>query len=302
MPDAGDIAGRLAIDGGALASLKRSAAENPRAGVRQAAQQFEALFLDMVLKSMREASPPDGLFDSEQTRLYQSMLDQQLSQTLARRGATGLAAVIEKQLARTLPPEGAAPDAPESRFELDTLRGAGRQLLGETPEMASAAAPAARPAGAPAEFAARIWPHALETGRATGIPPHFIVAQAALETGWGRGEIRRHDGSPSHNLFNIKAGRGWDGPTVEVATTEYVNGVPQKQVERFRAYRSYAEAFADYAALLKGSPRYAALLGERDATAFARGLQRAGYATDPMYAHKLTRIIGSGSLRLGLSG
>jgi flagellar protein FlgJ len=243
---------------------------------------------------------------SDQTRMYQSMLDQQLAQTLAQRGATGLAALIEQQLARTLPGEaaaGAAGEGPGSRFGLDTLRNAGRQLLGV--ETAATAPPneiGPRAAAAPAEFASRIWPHALEASRATGIPAQFIVAQAALESGWGRAEIRRPDGSPSYNLFNIKAGPGWDGATVEAATTEYANGAAQPQNGRFRVYSSYADAFADYASLLKASPRYARVLGQQDAAAFARGLQQAGYASDPMYAEKLIRIIGSDTLRRSLAG
>ncbi len=195
--------------------------------------------------------------------------------------------------------------APDTRFSLDTLRNAARQLIDGAPVAAGSAAGAAQAKSgqdAPREFVSRVWPHALEASRATGIPAHFIVAQAALESGWGRGEIRLADGRTSFNLFNVKAGQGWSGETVDVTTTEYVNGAAQKQVERFRAYRSYAEAFADYANLLKSNPRYANVIGQQDGVGFARALQQAGYATDPMYAEKLARIIGSVSLRQGLSG
>jgi flagellar protein FlgJ len=129
-----------------------------------------------------------------------------------------------------------------------------------------------------------------------------MVAQAALETGWGRAELRRADGSPSYNLFNLKAGSGWKGPVVEVPVTEYANGRPYTETARFRAYGSYVEAFADYAGLLRESPRYAEVLGKTDGAAFARSLQQAGYATDPMYADKLTRIIGGATLRNALAG
>lgn len=128
-----------------------------------------------------------------------------------------------------------------------------------------------------------------------------MVAQAALETGWGEKQLRHADGSPSHNLFNIKAGSSWDGRTVNVGTTEYANGRTYAEQSRFRAYGSYAESFADYARLLSNSPRYAAVLGQRDAGGFARGLQQAGYATDPMYADKLARIIGGSTLRNALA-
>jgi flagellar protein FlgJ len=125
-----------------------------------------------------------------------------------------------------------------------------------------------------------------------------VLGQAAHESGWGTREIRMADGSSSHNLFGIKAGPGWSGATADVTTTEYVNGEPRKLTARFRAYASYDEAFKDYARLLKDSPRYqAALAGGSDAAAFAQGLQRGGYATDPAYAEKLTRVINT-TLRL----
>ncbi|PKO89293.1 MAG: flagellar assembly peptidoglycan hydrolase FlgJ [Betaproteobacteria bacterium HGW-Betaproteobacteria-12] len=147
-----------------------------------------------------------------------------------------------------------------------------------------------------------IWPHAVEASRSTGIPPQFLVAQSALESGWGRNELRHADGSSSHNLFGIKAGKNWSGATVEAATTEYVNGQPQQVVERFRAYASYEESFRDYAVLLRDSSRYSSVIGSQDGTEFARRLQQAGYATDPMYADKLARIINGPTLRQALIG
>jgi flagellar protein FlgJ len=312
--------GQLAIDVNGLSQVKRQAKDDPRAALKSAAQQFEAIFLQMVLKSMREASPRDGMFDSEQTRLYQSLLDQQLAQTLSAKGSTGLSALVEKQLARGLSPSGipataagdasrrAAPPSPwsaataaESVVEKGTAADAGGRPI----------APALSPPGgerenmvpAPArEFVSRLWPNALEASRETGIPAHFMIAQAALETGWGKSELRFADGAPTYNLFGIKAGRSWNGAVAEATTTEYVNGAAQKTVERFRAYGSYAEAFRDYANLLVSNPRYAAVINQQDAGAFARGLQQAGYATDPMYADKLARIIGGATLRAGLSG
>lgn len=169
----------------------------------------------------------------------------------------------------------------------------------ESPDALSSSRPA--PEGA-REFVNRVWAHAGEASRSTGIPAHFMVGQAALETGWGRGELRRADGAPSYNLFNIKAGPNWKGPVVEVPVTEYANGRPYTETARFRAYGSYAEAFRDYAGLLRGNPRYAEVLGQTDAAGFARSLQQAGYATDPMYADKLTRIIGGATLRTALAG
>jgi len=291
----GDIANQLAIDVNTLAQTRRLAKEDPRAAMKSAAQQFEAVFLQMVLKAMRDASPKEGLFDSEQSRLYQSLLDQQLSQTLSAKGSTGLAALIEQQLSRGMNAGQTLPLSPAAAGE---RTGAGGQ-----PDIA--VAPPLTPNAVPAparEFVDRLWPHAGEASRATGIPAHFMIAQAALETGWGRAELRFADGTPTYNLFGIKAGRTWQGAVAEATTTEYVNGAAQKTVERFRAYSSYAEAFRDYAGLLASNPRYAEVLHQKDAAGFARGLQKAGYATDPMYAAKLERIIGGQALRGGLVG
>jgi flagellar protein FlgJ len=159
-------------------------------------------------------------------------------------------------------------------------------------------APAAGGSTAAQSFIGKMAPHARAAALETGVPARFILGQAALESGWGAREIRAADGQNSFNLFGVKAGRNWNGPVVQAVTTEYVNGVPRRATEPFRAYGSYAEAFADYARLLKGSPRYANVLaGARNAESFAAGMQRAGYATDPRYADKLARVINSSSLR-----
>ncbi|WP_459951022.1 flagellar assembly peptidoglycan hydrolase FlgJ [Denitratisoma sp. agr-D3] len=289
-----------------LADIKRLAKTNDPQALKAAARQFEALFLSMVLKSMRDASPQDGLMDSDQTRMYQSLLDQQLAQAMASKGnGTGLAAMIEKQLSqvRTFNPDSAEGGA------LLNPSIKGTPLFRETP---APALPSLTPPSAPLssvngeggygggdgsatsrDFIAKVWPHAQEASRVTGIPAQFLVAHAALETGWGRAEPRLADGRSSFNLFGIKAGKSWNGAAAEASTTEYVDGVAQRQVERFRAYGSYAESFQDYAKLLAGNPRYANVLGAKDGTSFARGLQQAGYATDPAYAAKLERIINS---------
>jgi flagellar protein FlgJ len=172
-----------------------------------------------------------------------------------------------------------------------------------TGEGAPAAGASPLPVSKTREFVDRVWSHAVEAARETGIQARFMVGQAALESGWGKHEIRADDGSPTYNVFGVKAGRGWNGPVVEKTTTEYVNGVAQKVTAKFRAYSSYAESFKDYASLLLGNRRYAAVVGQgQDAEAFARGLQQAGYATDPAYAAKLTRIINSPTLRASLLG
>jgi flagellar protein FlgJ len=147
------------------------------------------------------------------------------------------------------------------------------------------------------EFLDRMKAHAQAASQATGIPARFLLGQAALESGWGKREIRAADGSQSFNVFGIKAGRNWTGPTVQTMTTEYVGGVPRRVMQKFRAYASYAEAFKDYAGLMQGNRRYAAVLKQTDSAGFAYGLQRAGYATDPQYGQKLTQILNGARMR-----
>ncbi len=281
----------LAADTRGLDALKFRARINPDAALKDAARQFETLFMNMLLKSMREATPQDGLFDSEQTRFYTSMLDQQLSGKMSERGL-GLAEIMVRQLQR------GAVAAPGATGEATPAAPAA--AVPATPEV-PVNPPAPLPAGSTRDFVNRLWPHAAEASRTTGIPAHFIVGHAALESGWGNREIKGADGVPSHNLFGIKAGRAWSGRTVDIATTEYVNGAPQKVIDRFRAYDSYAEAFRDYVNLIRSNPRYAGVIeGAHDAESFARGLQQAGYATDPQYANKLTRVINGNVLRQSL--
>jgi flagellar protein FlgJ len=266
--------GGLAMDSQGLDKLKLQSKQMPEQALKTAARQFETVFLNMMLKSMRDATPQDGMFDSEQTKMFTGMLDQQLAQNMADRGV-GLADLMVKQLSRTqsaVPPvaESAAPTTP-----------------------AATAIPSAYKADVQQAFVDKLKAPAEQASRSTGIPAQLILGQAALESGWGKREIKMADGSDSHNLFGIKAGKDWNGKVAEVTTTEYHNGVASKQVERFRAYGSYAEAFQDYANLLKDNPRYSHVLDQGNSKAFAQALQQAGYATDPRYADKLVGVIGS---------
>ncbi len=354
-----------AFDPNSLGDLKRLARSEGQQDValRAAAKQFEALFLQMVMKSMRDATPASSLMDSEQTKMYQSLLDQQMALNMSQARGTGLSEVIFRQLGGKDAPAaavdgqagaGAAGNAGiggagNSGFDLanvvrrpaipavrareleasavaalaglpDTARvpgmGAGvgtgsfsaasiyekAALEARLNEAVRSARDASGAVSQPArDFVAEVWPHAVEASRKTGIPPQFMVAQAALETGWGQKQLRNPDGSPSHNLFNIKAGSAWKGDTVAREVTEYANGQAYTEPARFRAYGSYAESFRDYASLMTRSPRYADVLGQTDPAGFARSLQDAGYATDPMYADKLTRIIGGNTLRNALA-
>ncbi len=270
----------IGFDLRALQGLQARAATDPKAAVREAARQFEALFMQELVKSMRATTLEQPL--PGEGALAGSMLDQQFATQLAGLPG-GLSEAIQKQLERQM---GLAP--------------------GPIPATPRAAEPAVLPESKPTRIPQRgaagfIEQHsaaARAAERQTGIPASFMVAQAALETGWGRKEINHADGSPSYNLFGIKAGPGWRGPVAEVTTTEFIGGKPQKVVARFRAYGSHAESFADYARLMKDSPRYQPVLAAAgSATGFAEGLQKAGYATDPAYADKLGRVINT-TLRL----
>jgi len=299
-----DAAQALALDAKALSGLKREAHANPAQALAKAAGQFEAMFLQMVLKQMRETLPRDGPLDSDAMRTYTSMFDQQIAQQLAGRGL-GLREAIERQLARALPPAPGTADAraaptppagppPAVPGAPDALRRIGARIEGSLRD-----APAARSPPAPAattrveSFVARVRPYAEAAAAASGIPAPLLIAQAGLETGWGRSQPRTADGAVSHNLFGIKAGGRWTGASVAATTTEYVRGIAVRTVERFRAYASPLDAFRDFARLLSGE-RYAqarASAQAHDGAAYARHLQQAGYATDPRYADKLTRAI-----------
>lgn len=290
---------KLAFDSKSLDGLKQSAKDNSTESIKAAAKQFEALFMNMMLKSMRQAGGQDGPFDSEQTRTYTSMLDQQLSQSMANRGI-GLADALVRQLTNNAVSQA-----------LQSENGAGGNDLGISGNIAGNAKgissyldnlkfepqPAAVKSNfsGPAhvrEFQEKLSADAEAASKATGIPAKFMLGQAALESGWGRREIKTLDGSTSHNIFGMKANSKWKGKTVDAVTTEYVNGVAYRKVEKFKAYDSYADAFKDYAKLLTKNPRYENVIANaKDATSFAVGLQKAGYATDPQYASKLTKII-----------
>lgn len=293
------------LDPASLGALKRSAHDNSPEAIKATAKQFEALFLQIVLKSMRDTVPKDGMTDSDSTRFYEGLGDQQLAAVLAQRGGVGLAASLERQL---LQQAGLSPTSTTSNtlpalpsVPTVTQPSAGPGMPQSTTSNAVVSVAATHGAGGdPQRFVEAVWPQAAEAARALDVPAHFLVGQAALETGWGKSELRTADGRQSYNLFNIKAGKNWSGATVEASTTEYENGIAQPRTERFRAYGSYAEAFQDYARLVQQSPRYAAALGQGDASGFANALQSGGYATDPAYAHKLTKLINGNTLRKSL--
>ena len=296
--NAGVLDQRLVLDVQGVDDLRRTVRSSPQEGLKQASKQFEVLFMQMVLKSMREATPSEGLLGSEQEKVYTSMLDQQLAQNLSGRGL-GLAEAMFAQLSRNMQPQG-QPDP----SALSTAPAAARPVTATPPqarvtdlslyEVATAQATLSRsvlPQAHVEQFVTRLLPAAQRASQASGVPEQLIMAQAALESGWGRREIRADDGQNSFNLFGIKADKQWRGAVVETTTTEYVNGVAQKERASFRAYGSYEEGFLDYAKLIGNNPRYAKVRNANSAADAALGLQQAGYATDPNYGSKLIRIM-----------
>lgn len=259
-------------------ALRASAARDPKAAIREAAKQFEGLFMQQLMKSMRDASMASGMLENGGTQLGTEMLDKEFSTKM-----TGLPGGLADAIAR----------------QLERQMGAVAPAAVAAPAAAAAAPGTAGPKEAKlsqgqADFVRTHAAAAREASAQTGIPAEFMVAQAAHESGWGRQEIRHADGSPAHNLFGIKAGAGWKGKVAEITTTEYVDGQARKVSAKFRAYDSYAESFRDYAQLMKNSPRYGQVVASAStAQGFAQGLQRAGYATDPGYADKLTRVINT---------
>lgn len=274
----------IALDQNALNGLRFRANTDPKAAVKEAARQFEALFMNELMKSMRATTMDSGLVDSGSGgELATGMLDQQFATQLTGMKG-GLSEAIMKQLERQM---GLAPGPIPARptASLAAPLGAAAATTPRIPEKSAAA------------FIQQHERAAQAAEARSGIPASFMVAQAAHETGWGRKEIVHADGSPSYNLFGIKAGAGWNGPTAEITTTEFVDGTARKVTAKFRAYASYAESFADYARMVSTSPRYAGVAQADTAGEFAQGLQKAGYATDPAYADKLTRVINT-TLRL----
>ena len=316
-----DLTSKFALDTKGLGDLKQSAKAGSPAALKEAATQFEAMFINMMMKSMRDATPQEGMLDNQQSKMFTGMLDQQMSQNLAKRGV-GLADMLTRQLtsnqmgaqALAIGIDGAAVGsaygasagkAAEAASAIAPLQGMPPGKDAATIIKTGVTAPGVAPLPLTTAsgrvqtphvraFQEKLHVHAAEAERATGVPAKFMLGQAALESGWGKRMIRNADGSNSNNLFGIKAGPGWKGKVATAVTTEYVNGKPQTRVEKFRAYDTPADSFKDYANMLVKNPRYEKVLASGgDAAAFAHGLQRAGYATDPNYAAKLTRVINN---------
>jgi peptidoglycan hydrolase FlgJ len=269
----------LAADPTALNALRYGAGKgNDKAALKEAAKQFESLFMRELIKSMREATQKSGLMDGEGADLGTDLLDQQFAVQLSGLPG-GLSEAIERQLGKQM-----QNNAAEKAGAADALAGS------------SDASTVGRASAGPrqASFVDQHSQAAALVSRESGIPASYMIGQAGHETGWGKSEIRHADGTPSHNLFGIKATGGWKGKVAEITTTEYINGEPRKVTAKFRAYDSYADSFRDYASLIGNSPRYDKVMDQIGSVqGFASGLQKAGYATDPQYAAKLSRAINT---------
>ena len=272
----------LAADGRALNALKVQAGQNSPEAAREAAKQFESLFMREMIKSMREATMKSGLLDGAEGNLANDMYDQQLSVQLSGQPG-GLSEAIQRQLTRQMGGSEAELSVP-STLSLDRSA----RTVASNPNATKSS-----PKGLD-DFVQHHRRSAERVAAESGIPANFMLGQAGHETGWGKGEIRQKDGTPAYNLFGIKAGKGWTGKVAEVTTTEYIDGQARKVTAKFRAYDSYEDSFRDYARLINDNPRYEKARAQvHSAPAFASALQKAGYATDPLYAHKLSRAIAS---------
>ena len=288
MVGSSDLSGKLAFDANGLNNLKLAAKENSPEAIKGVAKQFEAIFMNMMLKSMRDASASeDNLFDNEQSRTFTSMLDQQVSSNLSAKGL-GLSDILAKQLSKNgyLPQNSTAPEQTEGKTPAVTPN---------TEQPAPSLNPVfkAKPmSGHAADFQNHMSKHAEAASRATGVPAHLMMGQAALESGWGKHQITAADGTPSHNLFGIKASSDWHGKVVEASTTEYIHGIKQNRIEKFRAYDSYADSFKDFANMIRSNPRYEKVMANlHNINNYALSMQKAGYASDPNYAAKLASVI-----------
>ncbi|HEU4671158.1 MAG TPA: flagellar assembly peptidoglycan hydrolase FlgJ [Dyella sp.] len=314
-------------------ALRQTAQSDAKAALPIVAKQFESIFTQMVLKSMRDANFGDPNFDSEASTSWQGLADQQLAVTLSSHGhGLGIAEMLVRQLGGKDAPGAAAGGAAASdwRTRLGSVVGAldpSTATAASSPSaadgvtapsgwadpesdtldtVAGAIGGAARAAsrlvpGDPVSFVTTMAPFARKAAQKLGVSVRAVLAQAALETQWGQHMPRHADGSSSYNLFGMKAGSSWDGGRVNVPTLEVEGGVPVRRRAAFRAYESPAQSFNDYARLLGDNPRYAQALGKGDDVAgFAHGLVQGGYATDPAYAHKIAAIANSPAMRQAL--
>ncbi|MCG2579490.1 MAG: flagellar assembly peptidoglycan hydrolase FlgJ [Marinobacter sp.] len=322
MQDSSVQQARIYTDFSGLNELKTQARTDKKAALAEVARQFESLFLGEMLKSMRKAGDvfsEDNYLNSNESQHYRDMFDNQLSLTMSGQGGgTGLAEALVRQLSRQIPGMSEAngklsshkatladydrslpvlsEKLPEQVKEVERMAAAEPEMAASAPAKVEAAL-LPRNFTSPAEFVRELLPVARRVAAESGLDPRVMIAQAALETGWGKHMIEGEGDSPSYNLFGIKADQRWQGDSVDIATTEYREGLPMSERASFRAYPDYESSFRDYVSFLESNPRYRDVLASADQPeVFAQKLQDAGYATDPQYGAKIRRIMNGDSL------
>ncbi|ATI45928.1 TPA: flagellar assembly peptidoglycan hydrolase FlgJ [Vibrio parahaemolyticus] len=285
-----------------LDSLRQKAVKEGKDGEQEAlhaaARQFESIFTSMMLKSMREANEgfESNIMNSQNEKFYRQMLDEQMASELSANGSMGLADMIVAQLTAGQgndKSETAMRDAANSAVEYRRVdpkkaREIEKRLI-ESGELSRTSHTPAK-FDSPESFVNSMKPYAEKAAKALGVEPSLLLAQAALETGWGQKVVQNARGS-SNNLFNIKADRGWQGDKVTTQTLEFHDNTPVKETAAFRSYSNYQDSFNDYVRFLNDNPRYETALQQRgDSESFIRGIHRAGYATDPTYADKVLQV------------
>ena len=309
-----------------LDQIRLSAGKNDPKALEAAAKQFEALFIQQMLKSMRDASLSEGAFDSNEGRMYLDMFDKQISLVMAQGKGMGLADMLVKQLritsrkvedihkqqtdtsstnpdaAHTLAPlpKAAAPLPAKQNASVvaDVLQ---PNSAVETVQEKPAATTNNTDYSSPETFVQGLWPLAQQAAKQLGVEPKVLLAQAALETGWGRNINKHADGHSSYNLFNIKSDEAWSGDAVSVSTLEFHDGIAVREKARFRAYSDYGDSFNDYVQFIKSNPRYYSALQQASNPAqYTRALQQAGYATDPQYSNKIMGIVNGSPMQQAL--
>ena len=299
-----------------LNEMRAQARVDPQSSLKQVAKQFEGIFIQMMLKSMRDASMGDAIFDSDQSKLYRDMFDKQVALDMANSKGIGIADALVRQLGKNDPEKDKADTV---NLELNhpkesPLRGKmlpySTQRLSAVDQhsvrgLSSSELPAIKPMSdktqfnSPEEFTQHILPYAEKAANELGVSPLVLVAQAALETGWGKAVTQHKDGSSSYNLFNIKADKRWSGDNVIKSTLEYDNGMAKHEKASFRAYDSYADSFDDYVHFLRTNSRYDNVLrNSGNDKLFIQDLHKAGYATDPNYADKVLNILKRESMQV----
>ena len=297
-PTAGASSAGTYTDLNSLAAIKKD--PNSPQAIHALAQQVDALFLQMMLKSMREAGAEEGAPDSNAMGMYQDLYDKQISLTLSQHGGIGIGALLTRQIAASAAASAAAAAAASA------AGASAKQLQNPQPPLSGArhgasAQAAATMAQSEGEFVSAVLPAIRVAAAALGVNPLGMLAQAALETGWGKRMARTADGAPSLNLFGVKADAAWNGARASANTVEVSGGVVTQRQAAFRAYGSIAASVSDFANLLGSSPRYAhAIAAGGDAQGYVDSIGESGYATDPTYATKLNDILHGSTLREAL--